>query len=368
MKRLVPLLVFSTFVAAATGQAPPPKIPAPSPIQGDSKTPATPVLKTDVPTEPARSALGTSSHRQPAKNPAADLPPGATNLPAGVWFDEQAEALFALGETYKAEFDRRGAAYVPFFADADRNYPLHFAVRRATVAAVELAVGAAVPTRDGQRVTFAHGGLRTTYDLLPRGMEQMFWFDALPTRGELCVEVNLRTDLVAQTDGDGWSFANALGAVVYGGAVRLVGATYAADICQEVFVALWDHPERFDPARGNLRGLLVTIGRRRCIDHLRRHGRREATEGRATSARPVATPSVDEAAIALLAGQRLRDALTQLPEAQRQAIELAYFDGLSFREVAVATSTSEGTAKSRIRLGLQRLAVQLRVHEEVRLT
>ena len=221
MKRFVPLLVFSTLVAAATSQAPPPKVPAPPPIQDDSKTVATRVLKTDAHTVPSRSALGTSSHRQPAKTPATDLPPGAASMPAGVLFDDQADALFALGETYKAEFDRRGAAYVPYFADADRNYPLHFAVRRAAVGTVELAVGDASPTRDGQRVTFAHGGLRATYDLLPRGMEQMFWFDALPARGELCVEVALRTDLVAQAVGDGLSFGNTLGSVAYSRAVAI---------------------------------------------------------------------------------------------------------------------------------------------------
>jgi RNA polymerase sigma-70 factor (ECF subfamily) len=144
-------------------------------------------------------------------------------------------------------------------------------------------------------------------------------------------------------------------AVVFGIAVRLVGPAHAADICQEVFLSMWDHPERFDPTRGSLRTFLVTIGRRRCIDHLRR--------GYAT--RPVTEPNVDEAAMALVAGQRVRDAVSRLPDAQRRAIELAYFDGLSFREVAVATGASEGTAKSRIRLGLQRLAAELRTHEEV---
>jgi RNA polymerase sigma-70 factor (ECF subfamily) len=157
-------------------------------------------------------------------------------------------------------------------------------------------------------------------------------------------------------------------AVVYGVAARLVGAALAGDICQEVFVALWDHPERFDPARGSLRGFLVTIGRRRCIDHLRRRGRRASTEERASLDRPVTAPSVDEAAMALLAGQRVRTALAHLPAVQREAIRLAYFDGLSFRQVAAATGASEGTAKSRIRLGLRRLAAELRAHEEVRLT
>lgn len=156
------------------------------------------------------------------------------------------------------------------------------------------------------------------------------------------------------------------GAVVHGVATRLVGPQLAADICQEVFVALWDHPERFDPDRGSLRAYLVTIGRRRCIDQLRRHGRRVANEERATAAHPAAVPDVGESALALLAGQRVRDALVHLPDEQRRAIQLAYFDGLSFREVATATGVSEGTSKSRIRLGLKRLTTELRHDEEVR--
>jgi RNA polymerase sigma-70 factor (ECF subfamily) len=155
------------------------------------------------------------------------------------------------------------------------------------------------------------------------------------------------------------------GGTVYSLAARMVGRANAVDICQEVFVALWDHPERFDPSRSDLRGFLVTIGRRRCIDHLRRLGRRSATEQRSVQARPSADPSVDDAAIAHLTGDGVRRALTLLPEPQRRAIELAYFDGLTFRQVAAVTNTSEGTAKSRIRLGLQRLATELRPHEEV---
>ncbi len=181
-------------------------------------------------------------------------------------------------------------------------------------------------------------------------------------------EVSLVQRIAAGDDSAMAVVYDQFGAVVYGIALRLVGAAHSADICQEVFAALWDHPERFDAARGNLRAFLVTMGRRRCIDVLRRHGRRVATEDRATRVQPVVAPSVDEAAIALLAGQRVRDAVSALPPAQRRAIELAYFDGLSFRQVAVATGSSEGTAKSRIRLGLHRLATELRAHEEVRLT
>ena len=178
-------------------------------------------------------------------------------------------------------------------------------------------------------------------------------------------EASLVDRILAGDDSALASMYDQFGAIVYGVAARLVGAAHAADICQEVFLAMWDHPERFDPSRGSLRGFLVTIGRRRCIDHLRRHGRRTTTEQRASTERSPLLPDVDEAAMAVVAGQRVRDAMEHLPPPQRQAIELAYFDGLTFRQVAVATNASEGTAKSRIRLGLQRLAEELRRHEEV---
>jgi RNA polymerase sigma-70 factor (ECF subfamily) len=151
--------------------------------------------------------------------------------------------------------------------------------------------------------------------------------------------------------------------LVHGIAARLVGATAAPDVCQDVFVALWDHPERWDPERGSLRTFLAMIARRRCIDLLRRDGRRAANECRAHRAEPVVVPNVDEAAWAMMAGERVRRALAALPSLQRRAIELAYFDGLTFREVAIATGASEGTAKSRIRLGLQHLREAIGVGE-----
>lgn len=218
MNRLFPLLLCSTLAAVAArapAQAPTPKVPAPPQTQDDGKPQAPRVAKLPVHTEPALSALGLRGQLPPAKPAVNDLPASTTSLPADVLFDDHADATFALGNTYKAEFDRGGASYVPYFQAADRNYPLHFAVRRAVVANEELAVVDAVPERAGQRVTFAHGGLRATYDLMPRGMEQMFWFDTLPVRGELRVEVALRTDLEARADGDGLSFHHALGAVAY---------------------------------------------------------------------------------------------------------------------------------------------------------
>jgi RNA polymerase sigma-70 factor (ECF subfamily) len=155
--------------------------------------------------------------------------------------------------------------------------------------------------------------------------------------------------------------------LVFGIAVRLLGEEAAAgDVCQDVFVSLWQRPDRYDPDRGSLRTWLATVARRRAIDAMRQRGRRSAREERAASAEPVTPPDIEEAAAALVEGERVRRALTELPPEQRRAIELAYFDGLTYREVALRLGIAEGTAKSRLRLGLARLARLLATEGSVR--
>jgi RNA polymerase sigma-70 factor (ECF subfamily) len=148
-------------------------------------------------------------------------------------------------------------------------------------------------------------------------------------------------------------------ALVHGIARRLVGGALAADITQDVFVRLWERPDGFDASRGSLRTYLAVMARRRSIDTLRGRTRSERREERVGREAEPATPNVDEAAMAMLSAERLRAAVAMLPPEQRRAIELAYFDGLTFREVAVATGVPEGTAKSRLRLALTRLAAHL---------
>ncbi len=143
--------------------------------------------------------------------------------------------------------------------------------------------------------------------------------------------------------------------VVHGIARRLLGSDSAPDVCQEVFVALWRHPERYDATRGPLLGYLATITHRRCIDELRRSGRRAANEERAMRLDAVAD-GTELLGLQRVAASAVRRALDLLPPAQRVAVELAYFEGLSFRQVADATGVSEGTAKSRLRLARARLA------------
>lgn len=148
------------------------------------------------------------------------------------------------------------------------------------------------------------------------------------------------------------------GALVHGIAARLVGADAAADITQEVFLKLWENPKAFDADVGGLRPFLAVMARRRAIDTLRRTGRRAKREQRSVND-PVPPPNVEQAAMALVDAGRLKEAVRHLPPDQARAIELAYYEGLTFKEVAAVTGASEGTAKSRLRLGLGRLAREL---------
>jgi RNA polymerase sigma factor (sigma-70 family) len=146
---------------------------------------------------------------------------------------------------------------------------------------------------------------------------------------------------------------------VYGLAVRtLVDRQAAEDITQEVFVSLWEHPELIDSGRGTLRGFLGTITHRRAVDAVRReeaHRRREARVAREESD----VPDVAEAVLRSDTTGKVHTALEALPEAQRQALELAYFHGYTYRQVAEVLAIPEGTAKSRLRLALARIAENL---------
>jgi RNA polymerase sigma factor (sigma-70 family) len=143
---------------------------------------------------------------------------------------------------------------------------------------------------------------------------------------------------------------------VYGLAVRtLVDPQAAEDVTQEVFVSLWEHPERIDSGRGTLRGFLGTLTHRRAVDAVRReqaHRRREARVARDAGD----VPDVAEAVLRSDTSGRVRTALEVLPDAQRRALDLAYFHGYTYRQVAEMLDIPEGTAKSRLRLALAHIA------------
>lgn len=142
---------------------------------------------------------------------------------------------------------------------------------------------------------------------------------------------------------------------VYGLALRLTGDRGAAeDIAQEVFVELWMRPERYDPRRTRLRSWLCMITRRRAIDWLRR--RHTQDRYAPVLAEPTAAAGVEDDVLTASLAAQVRTAVDQLPSQHRQAILLAYYQGLTYQQVARALNIPEGTAKSRLRSGLRRLA------------
>ena len=154
------------------------------------------------------------------------------------------------------------------------------------------------------------------------------------------------------------------GSYVYGLAARVIGDRRAAeDVTQDVFLSLWEKPAAFEPERGRLRTFVGTLAHRRGPSSGRWHRGRSTTceeARRRRSARDAAgvlpIPDVDELAMAIVTAEQVRAEVARLPEEQREAIELAYFGGRTYRQVADELGIPEGTAKSRMRLGLRRIA------------
>lgn len=130
----------------------------------------------------------------------------------------------------------------------------------------------------------------------------------------------------------------------------------AEDVTQEVFVLLWQSPERFDPMRGTLRTWLGLLAHRRSIDRVRAETRRARRETRFDPPASVGGEvEVDDYLTASWLSSRVRDALDKLPVEQREAVVLAYYGGRSYRQVAAELAIPEGTAKSRLRQALGKL-------------
>jgi len=146
------------------------------------------------------------------------------------------------------------------------------------------------------------------------------------------------------------------GGAVFGLAKRLLGdAAIAEELVQEVFLRLWDQPEKFDPSRGTLRAYLLAHCHGRSVDVLRSDASRRRREERDARRTAEAGYDVEHEVWDLTVAEQVRDAVHQLPSVERAAIELAYFGGHTYREVAELLHEPEGTVKSRIRSGLRRM-------------
>jgi RNA polymerase sigma-70 factor (ECF subfamily) len=147
---------------------------------------------------------------------------------------------------------------------------------------------------------------------------------------------------------------------VYGLARRVLGdATIAEEIVQEVFLRLWNTPDKFDPERGSLRSFLLAQSHGRAVDLVRADTSRRQREERQARQTAEGGYDIEHEVWDLAVADQVKEAMSALPDDERQAIELAYFAGHTYREVAIKLGAPEGTVKSRIRTGLKRMRVGL---------
>jgi RNA polymerase sigma-70 factor (ECF subfamily) len=147
---------------------------------------------------------------------------------------------------------------------------------------------------------------------------------------------------------------------VFGLARRVVSdATLAEEVVQEVFLRLWNAPEKFDPDRGALKTFLMTTTHGRSIDIVRSETARRNREARDFRRTTRPGTDVQEEVIELSVVDQVHRAIGKLPDRQREAIELAHLRGHTYQEVAAILGQPEGTVKSRIRAGLKRLRDEL---------
>jgi RNA polymerase sigma-70 factor, ECF subfamily len=162
-----------------------------------------------------------------------------------------------------------------------------------------------------------------------------------------------RTDALAE------AYRRHAGAIL-GLAMRVLGdLRLSEEVVQEVFLGLWKAPDRFDPDRGSLRSYLLAQTHGKSVDLVRAEVSRRGREEREARLRAEAGYDLEREVLDLTMADRVRRTMAELPEPERRAIELAYFGGQTYREVAVTLGEPEGTIKTRIRTGLKRMRASL---------
>lgn len=148
-------------------------------------------------------------------------------------------------------------------------------------------------------------------------------------------------------------------------AARVCGPGAAEDAVQAAFLSLWRSRSSFHPSRGSLRNWILAAVRHRAIDAVRERSRRPASQIDAEhQPEPSTARTPDVEAAARETGVAVREAVAELPPAQRQVIELAYFGEYSQAEIAEALRVPLGTVKGRTRLAFEKLPQRLGGHRQ----
>jgi RNA polymerase sigma factor (sigma-70 family) len=147
--------------------------------------------------------------------------------------------------------------------------------------------------------------------------------------------------------------------LIFGLAAQTLDRATAEDLVQEVFLAVWRNASRFDPERGTVRAWILQIAHFRVLNELRRRSRQPEIvpdpEGLVLDGLPARDPGPPEAASRERRRAIIQSAFEELPLPQRQALSLAFLDDLTHEQVAAELNLPLGTAKTRIRAGLQKL-------------
>lgn len=147
---------------------------------------------------------------------------------------------------------------------------------------------------------------------------------------------------------------------VYGAVLRVVrDPAMSEEVSQEVFVELWRTAARYDPERASVATWAVTIARRRAVDRVRAEQSQRDRVERVRQRRVDVPTATDETVLTSLDAERVGRAVAELPDDQRQVIEMAFFDGESHTAIAAALGLPLGTVKGRVRGGLRRLSGRL---------